>query len=325
MKKLLMAAAGAMFVSLGAVTTARAVQLTGQTTSMGAGSIWSWVDVDDKGNPLSIGVSFTESALFGLPTTLSHDHNHHHDHSSTSGSGYGYLLADGHTPTFEYELLLPNPNEVSVYPFTHAAVNWNPQGHHPEEVYSVPHFDFHFNLFSPEERHAITAQGDDLARVYNLPSQEFWPVGYVPAVNPVAGEPGSEEPRMGLHWFNPDMVPNPGEFTYTYLYGSYNGMFNFWEPMITLDFLLTQPNITQAINLPTAYQVSGYYPSAYNINYNPDSQEYSVSLSGFEHREGVPEISPTWSLLALGAVAALSKMKNKKNKLNLNKEKIASR
>ena len=42
-----------------------------------------------------------------------------------------------------YHLAFP---EVEGLNFTFAGVDWNPMGHPPENVWTVPHFDFHFYL-----------------------------------------------------------------------------------------------------------------------------------------------------------------------------------
>ncbi|WP_292390556.1 DUF5602 domain-containing protein [Methanosarcina sp. UBA5] len=41
----------------------------GESKTLGNGTVYSWVKLDTKGNPSSIGVTFTESALKGLPET----------------------------------------------------------------------------------------------------------------------------------------------------------------------------------------------------------------------------------------------------------------
>ncbi len=49
---------------------------------------------------------------------------------------------------------------------------------------------------------------------------------------------GGGVPQMGAHWVDvtsPEL--NGSTFAQTFIYGSYDGQVNFYEPMITLDFL----------------------------------------------------------------------------------------
>ncbi len=216
----------------------------GETKPLGDGMVRSWVTLDNDGKPLAIGVTFIETALSGLPTTL---------------------------PTTEYQLALPQ--QASAMPFKHIVVNWNPQGHVPPGVYDVPHFDFHFYMISPEERYVITATGDDLVKVEKKPAPEFIPAGYVPT-------PGGE-PRMGAHWIDPTSPEfNNKSFTRTFIYGFYDGKMAFLEPMVTVAYLGTKPNFSDAIKLPEKYLASAYYPTRYSVRYDATAKEYTVSLEG---------------------------------------------
>jgi Domain of unknown function (DUF5602) len=266
----------------------------GAPQSLGNGFVRTWVKLDRNENPTDIGVSFTDSALFGLP-----------EESDDFGEYPLKLpLLDGidHS-TFEYELLFPKQAEAT--PFTHLALNWNPSGHAPEGVTTVPHFDFHFNLFTPEERHAITADNlaDFFAKAYKAPPAQFLPPGYI-------APPMAAEPRMGVHYIDPTSPEFQRPFDRVFIYGSYDGQMAFWEPMVAHSFLLTQPNTTDLIKLPSAYPKSGYYPTAYSVNYA--NGEYSVSLNGLQYRS-VPEPSLTIGTLVFGALSAVSLL-NKKRK-----------
>ena len=39
----------------------------GEVKVMGNGAVWSWVKSDEKGSPMALGITFTETALSGLP------------------------------------------------------------------------------------------------------------------------------------------------------------------------------------------------------------------------------------------------------------------
>jgi hypothetical protein len=144
----------------------------------------------------------------------------------------------------------------------------------------MQHFDFHFNMNTPEERETITCLGDDTLRVYKTPSPELIPKDYMTA--PMTGEG-----RMGCHWFDPNSSEFHGMFSKTLIYGFYDGKMNFIEPMITKDFLEAKPvtNITAEIKQPQVYPQAGkYYPTSYTVQYKPDTKEYVVSLDGLTLR-----------------------------------------
>lgn len=289
MKKLFIAISGSIVAVLGTVNTAQAFQLiTGETKAFGNGTISTWLQLDDNNKPSSIGVSFTEAGLSGLPM-----------HDETGDCLQSVPALDNHT-SFECELLFPQVD--AALPFTHLSLNWNPHGHGPLPIFNVAHFDVHFNLLSPEERHNITGIGDDVARINKFPSPEFIPAGYFPP-------PGSAEARMGYHWpdaTSPDFRTTP--FQKAMIWGTYDGEMAFWEPLITLSYLQTKPYFTETLKQPAAYAQSGYYPTAYSIKYIQDTQEYTISLDGLTFHSGntasVPETSSGWSTLVFGTFAA---------------------
>lgn len=226
----------------------------GKVQTMGNGALWSWVETDNRGHPVSVGITFTETALSGLP-------------ENPPGGGL-----DG----WEFPVELPSPKAVP--PFTHIVVDWNPHGHIPPGIYDVPHFDFHFYLISSREREKITAKGRDLEKCLKKPESRFIPTGYMLA-------PGSEVPRMGAHWVDtasPEFHLQP--FTRTFVYGSYDGRVAFLEPMVALSFLEAKTNSLSPVKLPVLYRKHGYYPISYGIKYDPNRREYTVSLEGLVKR-----------------------------------------
>jgi hypothetical protein len=259
------------------------VQIKGESIQMGHGELWSWLEVDEDKNPTAIGLSFTASAMSHLPA---------------EDDPGGIPHADGNHPSFEYELSLPE--EASKTAFKHIVVNWNPTGHHPEEFFGPPHFDFHFYTISSKERHEISTQNP---AIFDYPDKAYWASDYLPAVAPpelaAIGVVGSETDKMGLHWYDPTSSPYNGElpFTETFFFGSYDKKFTFWEPMVNKSYLDTFPNITKDIKLPKAYSESGYYPTQYSINYDKTSGVYTIALKGSIYREAttIPESNPTFN------------------------------
>ena len=107
---------------------------------------------------------------------------------------------------------------------------------------------------------------------------------------------------MGVHWVDArsselqQLLGKPEAyrpFTRTFILGSWNGRFHFWEPMITRAHLLAKRNATEAavldevipISIPARYQVPGRYPTAYRITWDDQAREYRVALTGLTPRE----------------------------------------
>ena len=45
-----------------------------------------------------------------------------------------------------YEVITLDPPPLAPEPYRFMMLDWNPQGHQPPGVYTVPHFDFHFYM-----------------------------------------------------------------------------------------------------------------------------------------------------------------------------------
>ncbi|HYJ33167.1 MAG TPA: DUF5602 domain-containing protein [Candidatus Binatia bacterium] len=248
-------AAPAAPASKAIVAPAIATTYVGEKTPVGNGTVRTWVGVDRKGTPVSVGVTFSETALLGLPMQLPKD-------------------------DIGWEWNLALPKEVAVAPFDHVAFYWNPRGHIPDGVYNVPHFDIHFFMVPEAQRAEITAMNYNLERCFKLPSQEYIPAGYILP-------PQTEHRRMGVHWIDPVSHEFHGhDFTATLLYGSYDGKVNFIEPMITRAFLETRPDFAAEVKQPAAYAAPGYYPTSYAVKFDGKNREYVVSLDGLTMRAG---------------------------------------
>ena len=219
------------------------------TLPVGKGIGRAWVTENSAGEPVSVGVNLSEKALENLPVE--------------------------HT---DYVFILPKNKGENFY--THVLLNWNPQGHFPDHVYDVPHFDVHFYIIPNEERMAIEA--DDFTEFANAPSSQYVPDYYFQI-------PGGE-PQMGAHWadlLSPELTPeDDGTFTKTFIWGSYDGKFIFWEPMITRAYLLSHPDEIIPLRQPDAYQQDGYYATHYKVSYSLSPKEYSISLQNLVYHDG---------------------------------------
>jgi hypothetical protein len=225
----------------------------GESQKLGNGSLRSWVKLDGTCKPTAIGVTFTETALTGLPAEV----------------------PEG---AFNISHKVTLPPQASATPFNHISVDWNPKGHEPDHIYTVGHFDFHFYMISPEERQSITLQGEGLAKCKKQPAAEFVPEDYIYA-------PGSEIAGMGAHWVYKNAHEFHGQpFTSTFIYGSHDGHFIFLEPMVSKAFLESKPNLTEPVKQPAKVEKPGYYPTTYSVKYDPQTREYTVAFLGLTRR-----------------------------------------
>lgn len=224
----------------------------GRPVSFGGGEIRTYTTVDKNGEIVALGVEIPAAAMSNLPK-------------------------------FQSGLILQFPGEASGTPFQYLSFDWNPQGHEPDKIYTTSHFDFHFYTQSADETNAIApgpCQGLD-CEVYKRAVKEV-PAQYVPANYKNVG---AVVPRMGNHLIDPASGEfNNQPFTRTFLYGAYDGKIIFYEPMITLQYLQSQPDDYVDLKLPAAYQQAGSYPTRYSVRYDTAAKVYRISLERFVRR-----------------------------------------
>jgi hypothetical protein len=227
----------------------------GPKVQVGSGTARSFVTKDDSGKPTEIGVAVSEAALASLPAT------------PLTG--------------IMYDVALPNTSSTTEMPFDHISFDWNPTGHEPNPIYTLPHFDAHFYMQPTAVQHSITLD-DPKGDIF--PAATKLPTGYITPPN-VA--PGRTVPMMGRHWVDPtspEYTPS-GTFTHTFIYGTYDGHVTFIEPMFTKAMLVSGVNIEQLIKQPATYEITGkYYPTHYTIRHDADAHEYIISLKNMVMR-----------------------------------------
>lgn len=173
-------------------------------------------------------------------------------------------------PHENFELELELPEEYSGTAFTHVSIDWNHMGHDPSGIYGLPHFDFHFYMVDKSTRNSILAGPDPI----EVDTTEIPPY-YFSTVDAV--------PRMGVHYIDATSAElNGATFTETFIYGYYFGNMIFLEPMITIDYLKTKPEMTKTLKIPQVYPIEGVsYPKSYSIIYDDEEKVYSIVLSNF--------------------------------------------
>ncbi len=218
------------------------------------GKSWSWIEMDDANKPVKIGISIDDEAMSSLQAPQ---------------PGHG----GGHEHTNSVSIKIPSRN--SEVPFQHIMLDWSPEGHEPAGIFDQPHFDFHFYLTSEAERLAIPAYPVDSLKFKSYPAPAYMPALYVPT-------PGGV-PQMGAHWVDVTSPELNGQlFTQTFIYGTYNGQVNFYEPMITKAFLDANPNFERAIPTPVKFQKTGYYPTKMKVTKATGATH--ITLENFVYR-----------------------------------------
>lgn len=219
---------------------------TGKPVTVGNGTARVMLEVNEKAEPASISVVMTREALDGLPE------------------------ATGEQAVWEFALPMPDAARPTGY--DHVVLDWNPSGHPPEGVYSVPHFDVHFYLINSDEREAITFHGEGRTLAMKAPETDLVPEGYVIP-------PDAAVDRMGMHGLDATGPEFQGQaFTHNFIYGYYLGELTFIEPMVSLAFLQSLPEVTLAVKQPKRYSRPGWYPATYQIGFDAGDGEYRIAL-----------------------------------------------
>lgn len=213
---------------------------------LGKGWVYSWAEFSKRKKPLALGLSITGSATKTAPDEMLMIH------------------------------LKPKKNHY-IPPFKHFSVDWNPHGHEPMGIYTVPHYDFHFFTIPQNVVHNITCQGADALNCMQAVAAPLLPANYIPTPEGV--------PMMGWHWVDvtsPEFNGQP--FSATFIYGFYKGKTAFLEPMVALDYLQTKPNSIYPVKQQPAVSEDGYYPQNYTVSYNAVKDVYDVAFVNLKYR-----------------------------------------
>lgn len=257
----------------------------GRSWEIGNGTVTTYAEFVDDQVPSAIGIVYSAGALDGL--TTAHSDLHHcfdRDLNGTVDKPMECLAT--------HETVMPLPDAIAAradIPFKWVLFNWNPAGHIPPGVYDVPHFDVHFYIDSIAN---VFALRDGPCGPEFVDCEQFeratkpLPANYMPpdyqSVDAVA-------PAMGNHLVDLTGPEFNGEkWTRNWIYGVYDGKVTFYEEMVTRAYLLSQPDVCNAIKLAPAVDLSGYYPTQSCIRYDGETDTYSVSMEGFMFRDASP-------------------------------------
>ncbi|UUZ50401.1 hypothetical protein LP420_11250 [Massilia sp. B-10] len=154
-------------------------------------------------------------------------------------------------------------------------------------MYDKPHFDFHFYTISDIDRLTKNLIGTCAYLVNCAASAQA--INPIPAkyVHPDMFNTNLVYAHMGNHYADgksPEF--NGGSFTHTFILGAFDGGITFYEPMLTKEYLQSEPDQCTPIKQPTAWLSTGWYATKYCIRYNKNNKQYNVSLEGFKYRIG---------------------------------------
>lgn len=246
------------FLLTGKKATEKLNVFKGPEVQFGYGKVRSWISVDRDGNPNEIGIEMTPEAFKNI--TDEEDKKIPADHST--------IIVPLHLKARQFT------------PFNHIGLNWNPHGHIPEGVFDVPHFDMHFYMISVADQMAIPAWSPETNDAFN----NYPPDGYMPEDYFTPPGDATAEPQMGKHWL-PINLGDYLPFSKIMIYGSYDGNVIFVEPMITLEYLLSNVNSSTPYSQPEHFQKPGNYPTVYNIRHDPKTGNTYITLSDFVARD----------------------------------------
>ncbi|MCC6443952.1 MAG: cytochrome C [Armatimonadetes bacterium] len=168
------------------------------------------------------------------------------------------------------------PDEVKANTFiNYFSLGWEPQGHPPANIFTVPHFDLHFYDMSPDQV-ALIQPDNSLPR----PNANRVPAGYLMAAND-QDYMAQVVPQMGYHAL-PETFLAPGYvFDKVMVLGYNKGQMNFIEPMITRDYLLARQSFVMDVPRPAVLGRATRYPTRLRATYDPFQNSYSFVLSDF--------------------------------------------
>lgn len=248
----------------------------GDSASIGNGRYQTWIRNNQNGKPEAVGVQFSKLTLESMPMSPVTDGKTCLDLNGDNELDLHDECVGGHSRTLYFQNNLTQFKSITI--------NWEPHGHVPADVYDRPHFDFHFYTISDIERHKVFT-GTCPGLVNCAVSAKA--INPIPAkyVHPDFFNTNLVYAVMGNHYADgtsPEFNGQP--FTHTFILGAFDGKITFYEPMMTRDYLLTEPNECTPIKQPAAYETTGWYATKYCTRYNSNKKIYNVSLEGFKYR-----------------------------------------
>jgi len=173
--------------------------------------------------------------------------------------------------------VLDFPSEVKASTFfDHFELNWEPQGHPPPGIFTVPHFDFHFYSIGAAQVQQIRPDNTALPRP---------DASRVPACYSVAQTDqeylAQVVPNMGYHAIPSEAFAPGYHFTKAMIPGYYQGQMHFLEPMITQEYLFQRRNFTMDVPKPSVLGHATLYPTRLRVTYKSSRRAYEIAFTNF--------------------------------------------
>jgi hypothetical protein len=257
-------------------------RIEGGYADVGTGRISTYAEMEARGGPRAIGVSFSSSFVNAPPTS-------HSDERRCADRNKDGVVDRPAECSMWHEWAVPLPEDAANrpdVPFKWALVNWNPVGHIPPGVYDLPHFDVHFYLEPKEQVFAIEPGpcGPEFVRCDQFDqAKQPVPGNYI---HPDYKDVDAIAPAMGNHLIDLTSPEFEGQrFTRTWIFGIYGGRITFYEEMLTRDYILSKPDRCNPIKTAAAVDRAGYYPTVSCVRYDAARDAYNVSMEEFVLRE----------------------------------------
>jgi hypothetical protein len=208
-------------------------------------------------------------------------------------SSLGLFLSDGvleglpaHVDMSAVDPIVPMVPGINDIAIQHVTVGYNPHGHEPDGIFTLPHFDFHFYLITNAERMMIDpSRGAAFEAEANaIVSPDRMPSAFVPAIPPGAPFVAGTAPFMGLHWvdlYRSSATQPSIPFEHEFINGTYNGEWIFLEPMITNAWLASKASHSEPIKQPQTYVRPGSYPTHLNVFHSDEFGGWIIALKEF--------------------------------------------
>lgn len=74
-------------------------------------------------------------------------------------------------------------------------------------------------------------------------------------------------------------------FSHNFIYGYYKGELMFLEPMVSLAYLQSLPEMSSPVKKPQRYSYPGWYPGTYQIGYDAGKGEYRIAIRNLQRYE----------------------------------------
>jgi hypothetical protein len=179
----------------------------------------------------------------------------------------------------------------------HISIDFNPCGHPPFNVFTVPHYDFHVYKVDPEYRSCMTCV-QPIGAPICVPSSDaqttsngkgFFNVNTVLGSGDLSNMPagfviGLEDmiPLMGGHAWNESNQPSASNpwVAPMWMMGPYDGSIVNYEPMVPLSFVSGDTDNSHEEELTYKGQTLKELPSMYSVEYDAETKFTTLTFKG---------------------------------------------